>query len=192
MLPGALVDDPSPSPGSAKLQELLHGLEAKLNKPATQTSHHGNNISPYTKNTDKATHVYLKLDNPQGLQGRYHGPYKINKRVGESTIEVRTGTFKNGEPRLELHSWHNAKPAVMSEDTPIAERPKLGRPSKPAIDPSVSPDAEPGTAISAPPSSSEAQNKLKPQTKALPKPVSRKTPPSIPALSTHNMTLRSR
>ena len=131
VIPGALIDDPCPSLGPGQLQTLLHGLEAKMDMPAKQMSSHNGPNKTYTRGTVTASHVYLRLDNPLGLQTRYHGPFEINKRLGESTMEVRTGTFRSGEPRLEVHSWHNAKPANMAEGATVAERPKLGRPSKP-------------------------------------------------------------
>ena len=130
VLPGSLVGDPGPIPTKPELQELLASLEAAADVPAVPMSRHGAGPKVYSKDIDKASHVYLKLDNPLGLQHRYHGPYYINKRTGDTTIEVKTGTFKSGTDRLELHSWNNAKPAYMSEDTPVAERPKLGRPAK--------------------------------------------------------------
>ena len=101
---------------------------------------------------------------------------KLKKRVGDSTIEVKTGTFKDGSDRLELHSWNNAKPAYMAEGMQPVDRPKLGRPAK-----NPSP---------APPISSESDSLLKPTPKTtLAKPVS-KQKPSAP--STHRMVLRSR
>ena len=187
VLPGAIVDDPGPSLGTSQVQELLHGLEAQMDTPAIQMSHHNKPSKPFIKDINAATHVYLKVDNPQGLQQKYHGPFEINKRLGESTIEVRTGTFKNGEPRLEIHSWHNAKPAYMSRNAVTAERPKLGRPAKIDIA-----NPEPVSVIPSPPDPvpliptqplpARAQEILKRS-----KPVSKPAAPS-----THNMTLRSR
>ena len=187
ILPGALVADPGPPLTKPQLQELLHALESQSDRPAVQMSNHSTNVKTYTKDIEEATHVYLRSDNPQGLQARFHGPYPINKRTGDSTIEVRTGTFKNGQPRLELHSWHNAKPACLSKDTAIAERPKLGRPSN-------SPPTVADSAV--PPPSPTVDAKLTPPpapTDAV-KPVPSKTKPAdrVPAPSTHNMNLRQR
>ena len=128
------------------------------------------------------------MDNPQGLQPRYHGPYPITKRTGETTIEVRTGTFKNGKPRLELHSWNNAKPAYLSETTVIAERPKLGRPVNPpsTIDRSAPPPSPPVPHQLTPKSSDNVESSSVNQPV---KPV-KQVKPAAP--STHNMTLRQR
>ena len=62
---------------------------------------------------------------------RYRGPYLITDRPSNSTIQIKTGTFANGLPRLEVHHWHNARPAFVGPGTPDATRPKLGRPARP-------------------------------------------------------------
>ena len=131
VLPGAMVDDPGPPPSKPDIREMLSHLEAATNVPAIPMSRHGQGPKTYTKGIDTATHVYIRLDNPQGLQPRYHGPFLIKKRLGNSTIQIKTGTYKSGEERLEVHSWNNAKPAYMSEDMLAIDRPALGRPSKP-------------------------------------------------------------
>ena len=107
------------------------------------------------------------MANPQGLQPRWHGPYAIKNRPGDSTIEVQTGTYKDGSARIELHSWNNAKPAHFDKTSPIitADRPKLGRPAKP---------------VASEPVEVPAENKNK--AKSVPRPP--------PAPSTHPMTLR--
>ena len=101
-----------------------------MDRPAVPMSRHSDGSKTYTKGVDDATHVHLKLDNPQGLHPRYHGAFPITKRLTPTTIEVKTGTFRNGTDRLEIHSWNNAKPAHMGEGAVAAERPALGRPSK--------------------------------------------------------------
>ena len=90
VLPGAIVDDPGLLLKKAQLQDLLKGLEAQNDRHATPMSRHSLDEKIYTKDIDVATH--LKVDNPGGLQPRYHGPYAINKRHGSSTIKVKTGT----------------------------------------------------------------------------------------------------
>ena len=176
ILPGAIVDDPGPPLNKEQLQSLLRGLESQVNVAATPTIRHGqSDYKTYTKGIDSATHVYLRADNPQGLQSRYHGPYLIKRRIGDSTIEVRTGTYKNGSERLEIHSWNNAKPANLADNMEAAERPKLGRPTK------IVADAD------TPPLASEADSLLTPSSKNADKPVSKQ-----PKTPTHNMTLRAR
>ena len=156
-------------------------------------SRHGNQNSTFTKGMDKATHVYLKAYNPQGLQGRWHGPYPINKRLGTTTIEVKTGTYANGSDRLECHSWNNAKPAYLASDTVIAQRPKLGRPPKTSSpqskqshssleNPSLSFEHQVASEQTTRLVESEADNTLTSKQKA----------PRPPAPSTHRMNLRER
>ena len=92
VLPGALVNDPGPPMSKDQIQALLKSLEASADRPAVPMSHHCVDNRSYTKDTDSATHVYLKVDNPQGLQCKYHGPFEIKKRLGTTTIQVKTGT----------------------------------------------------------------------------------------------------
>ena len=150
---------------------MLSNLEAAADFPAIPMSRHSDGPKPYTNHTDTATHVYIREDNPQGLQPRFHGPHLIKRRVGDTTIEVKTGTYKSGKERLELHSWNNAKPAFLAEGMKPVDRPKLGRPAK-----------------TDPPPSSEADTLLTPKSKDASKPVSKQPPAS----STHQMTLRNR
>ena len=180
VLPGSLVDDPGPPLRKEELKSLLHHLESRADRPAVPMSNHAVDAKIYTKDIDKASHCYLRLDNPQSLQPRYHGPFLINKRIGDSTIEVKTGTYRDGSDRLELHSWHNAKPAFVDDESKVAERPKLGRPSKhPVVE-----------SPSAPlPSQSEASE---PDNRQRAKTVSKSKQSVIPAESTHPMKLRNK
>ena len=130
VLPGTMLGEVGNPPSKSELESLRENLESEQDRPPIPMARHGIGPQIYTKDTETASHVYLKSENPQGLQPRWHGPYLINKRLGDSTIEVRTGTFKDKTPRLEMHSWNNAKPAYMGENAVEAERPKLGRPPK--------------------------------------------------------------
>ena len=183
VLPGALIDDPHPIPSKPELQTMLQHLEAAADVPAVPMSRHGAGPKAYTNNIESATHVYLRVDNPQGLQPRWHGPYPITKRTGETTFEVRTGTYKSGEARLELHSWNNAKPAFMAEGMTEASRPKLGRPSKPTAPPSSS-ESDSLMTVSTENDAERPVSKQPP-----PRPVSKQPPP---APSSHSMKLRKR
>ena len=176
VLPGAMVDDPGPPPSTPELTSLLSQLEAAADLPAIPMSRHGPAPKTYTKDIDKAPHVYIKLDNPQGLQPRYHGPFLIKRRLGNSTIKIKTGTYKSGIERLEIHSWNNAKPAYMAEAMVAIDRPRLGRPSS-------KPDALTANSTDAQPSSSEAE-------KLLIVKKSKQVKPAAP--STHQMSLRNK
>ena len=81
--------------------------------------------------TNNATHVYIKVDNPQSLCPRFEGPYRIHSRPSRSTIEVILGRKKNGDLRLSTYHWSSAKVAYLRDGAADAERPKLGRPPKP-------------------------------------------------------------
>ena len=42
-------------------------------------------------------------------------------------MEVRVGSFVNGQPRLQIYNWSSCKIANLRSDTKEAERPNLGR-----------------------------------------------------------------
>ena len=158
-------------------------------------SRHGNQNSVFTKGMDKATHVYLKSDNPQGLQPRWHGPYPISKRLGTTTIEVKTGTYANGSSRLECHSWNNAKPAYLADDTVIAQRPKLGRPPKaslPQPDQSHPSLEKPCRSFDHQTSSEQTARLVESEAAKTLNENKQKPAPKPPAPSTHRMNLRER
>ena len=96
-------------------------------KPALQTSA---TVDPIDINhTEKATHIYIKVDEPKGLSPRWEGPYLITSRPSRSTVEVRLGSFVDGSPRLQVYNWNTCKIAHLRPDMPDAARPKLGRPA---------------------------------------------------------------
>ena len=77
--------------------------------------------------TKKATHVYVKLENPTGLAGRFEGPYEIVSRPSRSQVEVRVGSFASGAPRLQVYNWSSCKVAHLRQGQPEGSRPALGR-----------------------------------------------------------------
>ena len=99
--------------------------------------------------TDKATHVYVKVEDPGALCPRFEGPYKITDRPTRSTLQVRLGSFVDGSPRLQVYNWESCKIAHLRPGAQEAERPKLGRPA-------AVPDAAP-TPTSEGPDPSEKQ-----------------------------------
>ena len=92
--------------------------------------------------TNSATHVYIKQDNPLNLCPKYEGPYKIIARPSRSTVLVKLGIFKSGEPRLQKYHWDSLKVANLRDGAQIASRPALGRRPNPAT---VQTDAGPFT-----------------------------------------------
>ena len=81
--------------------------------------------------TNKATHVYVKIDNPTGLSGRFEGPYEIVSRPSRSQVGVRVGSFASGAPRLQTYSWSSCKVAHLRQGQPEGSRPALGRKPNP-------------------------------------------------------------
>ena len=76
------------------------------------------------------TTVYLKIHDARSLQPRFQGPFLIIDRPTNSTINIKVGTYADGRDRVKEHHWKNCRPALVVPNTPIASRPKLGRPSK--------------------------------------------------------------
>ena len=78
-------------------------------------------------NTNDATHVYVKIENPQSLCPRFEGPYEIYSRPSRSQVELKIGMFKDGRPRLLTFHWSSCKLAHLREGAEAASRPSLGR-----------------------------------------------------------------
>ena len=81
--------------------------------------------------TKTTTHVYMKVQDGQSLMPKYFGPLLIVDRPSHSTVTIKTGSWASGEDRLETHHWSNLRPAFVGPDTPLANRPKAGRPRQP-------------------------------------------------------------
>ena len=126
-VPGQLLGVPGPPLSNIQTKALLEELYKMSAKPAIQTSATVNPID--TSFTDKATHVYIKVDEPKGLSPRWEGPYLITSRPSRSQIEVRLGSFVDGTPRLQVYNWNTCKIAHLRPDAVEASRPKLGRPA---------------------------------------------------------------
>ena len=96
-LPGDLLTNDSQS-----LVELLQNLRTNAAKPPIPTSHH-RKITPYFPEEAKnATHVYTKIGKPAQLGPSYEGPYRIDERIGKSTLKIHVGNWANGNARHEL------------------------------------------------------------------------------------------
>ena len=123
-------------------------------KPALPTSSVVNPID--VSFTDKATHVYVKVENPTGLSGRFEGPYEITSRPSRSQVQLRIGSYANGTPRLQTYSWQSCKIAHLRPDQPEASRPALGR--KPKSSSKGAPSSTTTTSKTSRSSSSEASS----------------------------------
>ena len=138
-IPGALVGDMGPGPPLTKpeLQGLLETLQTQAARPTLPNSRHNDEPRIFMNDTEKATHVYVRNENPKSMRPRYSGPFLIVDRPSDSTIQIKTGNYVSGRARLELHSWARCKPAYLRSGAEEGSRPKLGRPSK--IDTSPNP-----------------------------------------------------
>ena len=126
-VPGDMVGEPGPPTTSKQLQSLLESLRQQAAQPATQTSNHGSPSVHTPHNLHNVTHVRIKRHKTHPLQHTYEGPFKIVEHLGKSCIKIHVGSYADGTPRHEVQHWENAKPAVLQDDQPEAERPKLGR-----------------------------------------------------------------
>ena len=54
-------------------------------------------------------------------------PFKILERLGKSSIKIKSGEYKSGEARTEIHHWRNCTPKILPEGAPDASRTPLGR-----------------------------------------------------------------
>ena len=94
-------------------------------KPAPPTTAKPNPID--ISETDSATHVYVKVENPLGLSSKFEGPYRIISRPSRTQVQVRVGSFVNGLPRLLTFNWSSCKIAHMRSEAQEGARPNLGR-----------------------------------------------------------------
>ena len=94
-------------------------------KPAFPTS---STIQPLDISfTDKASHVYVKVEEPKGLSPKFEGPYPIVNRPTRTTVQVRLGSYVNGDPRLQTYNWRSMKIAHLRPNASEGSRPVLGR-----------------------------------------------------------------
>ena len=110
--------------------KLLSDLKANAAKKPSETSLHSKPTPYFPPSAQNCTHVWVKLPKKTPLSPLNDGPFPIVERVGKSCIKVQMGEMANGEPRISLLHWSNCKPAFLNEESEVAKRPKLGRPSK--------------------------------------------------------------
>ena len=131
-VPSVFLHSMKPDPlSSEESKHLLETLLTEASRPSVPTSSHATLVEQKdNQDAKEATHVYVRVDNPKSLMPKYSGPFEIVSRPSDSTIQIKTGNFVSGKPKLELHTWARAKPAFMRPDAVVAERPKRGRPQK--------------------------------------------------------------
>ena len=124
-LPGQLLGHPGPPLSNLQTKSLLEELYKLNNKPAIQTTALADPIDiSYTKNV---THVYVKVEDPRGLNPRFEGPYRVIDRPSRTQITVRVGSFAVWQPRLLTYNWSSCKPARLREGAKESSRPNVGR-----------------------------------------------------------------
>ena len=138
-LPGTLLANPEESKFDQNHTDvILQKLQLKNNRIAVPTSYNRSN-NHVESLPDTVTHVYARQHDVKGLSPRFIGPFPVTSRPSRSTIEIKVGLYKNGTERREIRHLTDIKVANMRDDTVIAERPKLGRPSK-SSDPASNPE----------------------------------------------------
>ena len=127
-IPGQLLGHPGPPLNTIQLKGLLDQLYKLHDKPAIPTS--GKREVNDITITEQATHVYVKVDNPQSLCPKFEGPYEIYSRPSRSQVEVKIGMFKDGRPRLLTFHCSSCQIAHLRDGAEPASRPALGRKPK--------------------------------------------------------------
>ena len=142
-IPGQLLGHPGPPLTNVQVKHLLDQLYKLADRPPVPTS--GEKAKFDIEDTESATHVYVKVDNPQSLCPKFEGPYEIYSRPSRSQVELKIGMFKDNRPRLLTFHWSACKVANLREGAQAAARPALGRKPKTmssSKDSSESTDAE--------------------------------------------------
>ena len=120
-VPGDLVE---PKDGPA-IPELLEKLRALAAREPIQTAHHRKMPVYWPHEAEKAKLVFVKIGKPSLLGPMYEGPYVITKKLGDSCLEIRVGSWNDGTPRHDIVHWNNCVPYF--GDLAPAERAKRGR-----------------------------------------------------------------
>ena len=128
-MPGQLLGHPGPPLNNLQVKSLLEELYKLDARKALQTSSKPKHFD--ITNTDDASHVYIKVDEPKGLSPRWEGPYPIVARPSRSQVQVRVGSYVNGAPRLSTYHWSSCQVAHLRSEESESSRPNLGRRPKP-------------------------------------------------------------
>jgi transposase InsO family protein len=138
-IPGDIIGEPGPTPDKPQIKRLLEGLRTNAARPAVQTTHNREHTENYP-DLEKVTHVYVRKGKTTPLGPTFEGPFLITERQGTSCVQIRVGSYANGEPRFETQHWSNLKIAHRSEGEEDAVRKKLGRklnPKAPEFKPGI-------------------------------------------------------
>ena len=120
-VPGDLVENEE---GPA-ISDLLEKLRQNAAREPVQTSHHKKAPVFMPKEVHSCDRVWVKKGNPPILGPIYEGPYGIEKRLGQSCLLIRAGSWSDGQPRFETVHWNNCWPAP--PEIPLSTRAKRGR-----------------------------------------------------------------
>ena len=123
LLPGQLLGHPGPPLNGVQIKALLEELYKMDAKPALQTSSKSNQLD--ISETESASHVYIKVDEPKGLSCRFEGPYPVISRPSRSQLEVRIGSYANGAPRTLVVHWSSCKVAHVRQNFQEGSRPNI-------------------------------------------------------------------
>ena len=129
VIPGALTD-PS-APDNKNIRDIIQNVQQSVNRKPTPTSKHRQEPVYFPESINTTTHVYLKVQDGRSLMPKYVGPMLIVDRPTKSTIKIKVGTYADGRDRVEEHHWQNCRPAFVGPDTPLHQKPALGRPARP-------------------------------------------------------------
>ena len=124
-IPGQLLGHPGPPLTNIQVKHLLDQLYKLTDNPPVPTA--GQKAKFDIEDTESATHVYVKVDNPQSLCPKFEGPYEIYSRPRRSQVELKIGMFKDNRPRLLTFHWSTCKVANLRDGAQSASRPALGR-----------------------------------------------------------------
>ena len=115
LIPGVLI--PNSPENVQNSHELLKTIQQNVDRPAVPMSRHSKPEENYVPSDfETATHVYVKIDQPNNLGQKYVGPHIIVDRPSNTTIQIRVGYDKRGLPRLQNHHWANCRVAHLRPD----------------------------------------------------------------------------
>ena len=124
-IPGQVLGHPGPPLNNPQTRALLEEMYKLESNPALQTS--AKVIINDIKETENASHVYIKREDPKGHTPRFEGPFEIVSRPSHSQIQIRIGSYANGDPRLATYNWRSCKIAHLRDGFVEGSRPALGR-----------------------------------------------------------------
>ena len=122
------MPDVEPPEAETNNHELLKTLEMNAARPSIPMSSHNIKTTYTPKNFHEATHVYVRIENPENLGCKYSGPFEIVDRPSNTTATIKVGLTKDGVPRLQTHHWENLRVGLLRPDAQLKLAPKRGRP----------------------------------------------------------------